>query len=196
MTMIKADKGFTIIETLVAITVLMIAIAGPLVVANQGLTGAIASKDQMIASYLAQESVEAIKNIRDNNVQLNNPIITWLNGFNVSSQCNNNSALGRCDASAIEGTQGGLQLNGPQIISGAAPIYVSPSGYYSHTYTQNSTLTRFTRFFWLSAAGIPDSPCEEGNAQNECTINVIVTWNEGTVPYQISLTSELTNAPR
>ena len=46
----SSQKGFTIIETLIAITVLMIAVAGPLSVASKGLLSAQISKDQMIAS--------------------------------------------------------------------------------------------------------------------------------------------------
>jgi len=177
---LTTDKGFTIIETLVAITVLMIAIAGPLVVANKGLTGAIVSKDQMTASYLAQESMEAIKNIRDNNVQQLGPS-SWLTGFNVSSQCNSASNL--CDASAIDA---------PTITNAAAQMYVSANGYYSHT--GSAIRTPFIRSFYLSAPGLPGSPCQA--ASNECTVNVMVNWNEGINPYRITLVSELTSAAR
>jgi Tfp pilus assembly protein PilV len=58
----KNQKGFTIVETLVAVTILMISIAGPLTVANKGLLAAINAKDQMIASYLAQDAMEYVKN--------------------------------------------------------------------------------------------------------------------------------------
>src|ERR1035437_4324893 len=62
----KSDEGFTLIETLVAISILMIAISGPLVVANKSLTAALYAKDQTTASYLAQEILESIRNEKDN----------------------------------------------------------------------------------------------------------------------------------
>jgi len=62
----KNSAGFTLIETLVAIAILMIAIAGPLTVANQALTSALGSRNAMIATYLAQDGMESLKNIKDN----------------------------------------------------------------------------------------------------------------------------------
>ncbi|MCX6715954.1 MAG: prepilin-type N-terminal cleavage/methylation domain-containing protein, partial [Candidatus Taylorbacteria bacterium] len=96
-------RGFTIVETLVAITILMIAIAGPLVVASKSLFSSNLSKNQMVASYLAQESMEVVKNIRDNNLYLGQ---NWLqNGAGSLSSCTKSNP---CDASAIDGSgQGG-----------------------------------------------------------------------------------------
>ena len=58
-------KAFTLVEALVAISILMIAIASPMTLAQKGLSTATLSKDQMIASFLAQDAIEAVKNIRD-----------------------------------------------------------------------------------------------------------------------------------
>ena len=60
-------KGFTIIETLVAIAILLVAIAGAGSAIQTGISSYIFSKDQIIAFYLAQEGFEQIRNIRDEN---------------------------------------------------------------------------------------------------------------------------------
>lgn len=65
-------NGFTLIETLVAISILMIAIAGPLTVANKAYTSAQDARNQTIAYNLAQEGLEYINNIKSNN--------TWPDG--------------------------------------------------------------------------------------------------------------------
>lgn len=69
------------IEALVAIAVLTISIAGPITIASKGIASAIFARDQITAFYLAQESVEYIRNKRDeNNINGN----YWLYGL---SEC-------------------------------------------------------------------------------------------------------------
>jgi type II secretory pathway pseudopilin PulG len=58
-------KGFTLLEALVAISILMVAVVAPITIAQKGLSSATYSKNQMIASYLAQDVIEYIKNKRD-----------------------------------------------------------------------------------------------------------------------------------
>ncbi len=62
---VKAHGAFTLIETLVAISILTLAIAGPLTTANRALVAAEISRDQLTASYLAQEGVEYVRMVRD-----------------------------------------------------------------------------------------------------------------------------------
>jgi Tfp pilus assembly protein PilV len=65
MTKIKIPKGFTLIETLIAVFLLITAIAGPLTIASKGLTATQVAKDQFIAFYLAQDAMEQVRFMRD-----------------------------------------------------------------------------------------------------------------------------------
>ena len=51
----KYKKGFSLIETMVAIAILLIAIVGPMTLASNSLVASAIAKDQFIASFLAQE---------------------------------------------------------------------------------------------------------------------------------------------
>lgn len=74
-------SGFTLIETMIALTVLTMLILGPITLATKSISYALTSQNQITASYLAQEAVEYILNIRDNNF-LHIPSLDWLEGLN------------------------------------------------------------------------------------------------------------------
>jgi prepilin-type N-terminal cleavage/methylation domain-containing protein len=57
--------GYSLVEVLVAITVLLIALVGPLTIAYAGLKRANFSQDQTAAIFLAQEGIEAIVKLRE-----------------------------------------------------------------------------------------------------------------------------------
>lgn len=163
------QSGFTIVETLVAITILMIAIAGPLSIASKSLNAALVARNQLIASYLAQESMEVIKNIRDNSLANGQP---FLAGFTAGS-CTSGQP---CNASAVDS---------PKIVSGAASLNRNTSNQYTRG---AGTYTGFTRRFYLTQVQVP--PFEEYR------VTVEVDWNEGTVPYQVRVTSALADTIR
>lgn len=75
----QKKSGFTIIETLVAIFILLITTTGPLTFAQNSLRASFLARDQITAFFLAQESIEVLKNIRDTN-QLSGEG-DWLEGF-------------------------------------------------------------------------------------------------------------------
>lgn len=64
----KNSAGFTLIETFVAITILLIAIVGPFTLVMKGLAVSKSTKGQIIAMYLAQDGMEYVRNIRDENI--------------------------------------------------------------------------------------------------------------------------------
>lgn len=70
--------GFTLIETLVAVLVLMTAIAGPLTIASKGLQATLVAKDQNTAFYLAQDAIEYVRYVRDTNKLKGQ---AWLSGL-------------------------------------------------------------------------------------------------------------------
>lgn len=63
----SAAEGFTLVETLAAVLLLSIALAGPMTIAQKGLQTALTAKDQDTAYNLAQDAVEYIRWARDTN---------------------------------------------------------------------------------------------------------------------------------
>jgi len=61
-------KGFSLVEVLVAISVLLLAVTGTLTVASRSIALSIGAQDQVTASFLAEEVLEFVRNTRDNNL--------------------------------------------------------------------------------------------------------------------------------
>ncbi len=83
---IHNKKGFTLIETMVAITVLLLAIVSPLTLTKQGVASTRYAKNQITAFFLAQDAIEFIRNVRDSNFLSG---ANWLSGLEdcVNSYC-------------------------------------------------------------------------------------------------------------
>ena len=62
----KSNKGFTLVESMIAVTILTFAVAGPLYTASRAFVAAEIARDKLTASYLAQEGVEYVRAMRDN----------------------------------------------------------------------------------------------------------------------------------
>lgn len=132
-------KAFTIVETLVAITVLMIAISGPLTVSFRALNAAVGSRDQMIASFLAQDALEYVRNIKDNNVS-NDVSLGYLEG------------IGDC----IVGNMCAVDARGNEIKTGCGSftadecrLYRTTTGHYSHEASPGAVATSFYRTMYI-----------------------------------------------
>lgn len=59
------ERGYSLVEVLVAITVLLIALVGPLTIAHTGLKRSYFSKEQTLSIFLAQEATEAVVKLRE-----------------------------------------------------------------------------------------------------------------------------------
>ncbi len=77
----KLTKGFTLVETLVAIAVLSISTMGIFASVQSSLRNSGFAQDQITAFFLTQEVIEYIKNTRDENTLYNLNAIT--NGNNI-----------------------------------------------------------------------------------------------------------------
>ncbi len=61
------NKGITLIETVVAVTVLTFALGGPFLLAAKSLRSAAYAREEIAAARLGEEALEVIHNMRDNN---------------------------------------------------------------------------------------------------------------------------------
>ncbi len=74
----KTKGGFTIVESLVSITILIVAVLGPMVIISQALKISYFARDQMTSFYLSQEAIEYVRNIRDKTALTQSDPNRWL----------------------------------------------------------------------------------------------------------------------
>ena len=147
---LQGKRGFTLVETLVAITVLLFAITGPLTIAAQSLYTARLTKDRLVAVYLAQEGIEIIRRNKTTNlIQARD----WLFGMD-------NCINGLCTISAL-GASTACTGDCPQLKFDAA------SGIY--TYAPTASESPYTRSIQI----------EEIAEDREVRVTSEVRWSSG-----------------
>lgn len=138
----RQRRGFTLIEALVAISIITIAAAGPLYGAAQALKVAQNSRNQLTAAHLAQEGLEYIRKIRDNNF-----LAVYATANSIYAWSNFKTAVAACLVSA-----GGCQIDPVVSSLGSCPAGVcqklykkSLSGATYYSLDTSGTITPFTR---------------------------------------------------
>lgn len=168
----NTKPGFTLIETLVAISILVLSLASPLSIASNALKSAYYARDEVTAFYLAQEGLEYVRAVRDQN-WLASPAQDWLTdldgGTGASRDCVHTSCV--VDFPNFEHTS----------CPGTCPaLLVSDNG---GLYNQLSgTPSPFTRTVSVTEL----SP-------TEVKVTVMVTWLSGQINRSFSLSENLFN---
>jgi len=172
-------KGFTLVETLAAILVLTIAIAGPLTIAQKGLQISLISKDQNTAFNLAQDAVEYLRFARDTNCLAAGvsaggcPAAQWLVGNGTGLTVNLTPCI------SANGTKACLvdsYVNTVTACSGnpcTTPLNYDSTGINAFSYTVG-TPSIFTRTVQIQN----DPTCTTTCNPNEADITVTVSWND------------------
>lgn len=145
--------GYSLVEVLVAITVLLVSIVGPLTIAASGLKNASQAKQQNIAFFLAQEGLESVVKLREEG-----GVQTFIStGITTGSTVwNNVQALN--NIGCTETTPCGVDVNNNftffKCSSGTCKLYLHPTGRtrYNHNIS-GGTETPYTRQIVISVDG-------------------------------------------
>lgn len=176
----KLNKGFTLVETLVALSIFSMSVIAMMSILGSGISDTGYAKKKIIASYLAQEGIEYIRNMRDNYV-----LYSTVSGLDWN---NFKSELVSCNEDVNEGDnkECGFTTNSPIVISkctadpSICKIYLNNGNYNTNS---NGEDTGFTRKIWMDVI----------EADKELKISSSVTWTQGSGKQSITFSENLFN---
>lgn len=192
------NRGFTLIETMVAIAILTIAVTGPMVVASRAMVAAEIAQDQLTASYLAQEGIEYVRMMRDDEYLAayqaggagvsTNAWNNFLNGSDSASVTSCRFTACMLDPAQPMGSGSGFSLQ-PCSGSSCTPLYLAPTGVYTEQ-SSSGTATPFTRT--IEVINIPKTTDPPGNPYPDKRIISTVSWKFHGTSYSVTITDHLT----
>lgn len=175
-------RGFTLIETFVAIVILMLAVATQIVIAQRGINAATNARENLVAQYLAQDAIEQVRMMRDQNILRiggGDTIVYWLD--NMWDECFRESTES-CRIERNLTVDGNLtsvnDITFRACTSGVCPTmtYNSESGIYDYRTGSDWIPTTFNRSIWIE----PLSPVDiNGRPTQHVKVMVRVTWRQG-----------------
>lgn len=166
-------RGFTLVETLVAVTILVIGSLGPIAIAAQGIASAGYAKDQITAYYLAQEGIEFVRNTRDTNA---------LHGLlNSSSAAPDYWLSGLTACASAAGCKVDARTSVVSACLRTCPNLTLSSGYYGYGGT---TVTNFNRTIKILSTA----------SDNTKTVQVTMNWNSRGTTRTFVLSEDLYNS--
>jgi len=181
----KNFHGFTLVETLVAVSILTLSVSAPLYTASRAIVAAEIARDQLTASYLAQEGIEYARMMRDDAYLsayqvggVNISTVAWtafLSGGSTAAITQCIVATCTLDPARLMGVGSSLQ---PCSGGTCTPLYLS-NGIY--TMQQVGTKTAFKRTVRASTI----LPTEE-------LITSTVSWDFHGTTHMITVTDHLT----
>jgi prepilin-type N-terminal cleavage/methylation domain-containing protein len=192
----STQSGFSLVETLVAITILLIVITGPLAISSSAAKSTSFSSEQVTAFFLAQEGVELVEKAR------NDLLVPYFIDSNTASttftpanpdpwadftrtaaggiyrNCYISINASGCDFTINTDTAGTLSLTNCSVSASACVMYVDKSSgnvrsRYTHVSSANTVSTPYTRTITL-----------EPISADEVRVISKVTWRTGALKAQ------------
>lgn len=171
------NNGFTVVETMIAVLVASMAIAGASFAASGSIRAGSIAKEEVKAFYLAQEALEFLANRRDTNeiTTLNGTTLDWLSG--IAALASDPCYPGKlCIVDPYNSTTPLVECNG------GCPVLRQNPNDYRIGYDQTWNPTQYRREISL-----------ERTSTNEVSVAIRITWGHAGQTREFRTKSLLTN---
>lgn len=161
----KNNSGISILEVIVAMTIITIGLVGVLSLVIQNVRAYYVNRYVLMAAGLAQEGLELVRNVRD---------LNWLTQGNAWKQ----GLVGDSDYTIDYNGATSIKMSVNSIAD--AGLYINGNGFYTHD-PDGNTLTNFYRLITVIDRG--------GYLDIKCTVR----WKEGTQNHDYTAETYLYN---
>jgi prepilin-type N-terminal cleavage/methylation domain-containing protein len=173
------NSGFTIMEMTIVIFIITVGLTGVLSLATQNVQVQTIDKGTVIASQLAQEGLELVRNKRDTNwIQTANP--AYWNVSTSSASRLDIIQLAKSKQYTVDAVTGSIGSAPTGITDAGAKLYLNAAKFYTHQVT--ATSTPFSRLITVG---------NESGAST--TVICLVQWKTGNNTYNYSAQTVLYN---
>jgi len=166
------NNGFTLVETLVAITILLTTVVAPMVFLSANISSIFSIKDKITALYLAEDAIDFVKYKIATEFNLVNP--SWLDGVAV---CVLGGGGQPCLVDSFSDTV--------EVCSGSCPVmnYNASTGVYGYGTSGSWAPSKFTRT--VTIASVANDPYPSAGTPQEVIITALVSWDYKGVPKKV-----------
>ena len=152
-------RGFTLIETLVAVSLLSLAVVAPMSLAATSLSTAYYARDEVTAFHLAQEAIESVRSVRDSNI--------LKNGFGTQTDI----LASIPDSTPFVVDTRDNSMDASVCVSGVCPQIESDGNLYGYGHGASGWVkTRFTRTVRATTVR------SESGVPQEIRVSVTISW--------------------
>lgn len=183
----QKNTGFTLVETLIAISIFSLSILALMAVLSQGISDTIYAKKKVIATYLAQEGVEYVRTLRDTYVLYSVSGQSGWDAFNTKltetgANCDDSNGC-YFDDQNLNYMDQTVPIADISLIACVSDcpvlLYDETSGKYGYALGESSTYIRKIQISQINA--------------DETKIFSTVSWPQGSGVYQITFSENLFN---
>jgi type II secretory pathway pseudopilin PulG len=169
---LQQDNGFSLVEALVAIAILLTVISGIMLLVNQSIRTGQDVSNRLAASYLASDAIEYLRYERDS---------TWLSDNNDSYQdwinsLKNRTGIAPYGVDTRKGVSPGNSIDSCSDINGCKLYYDTVKNVYGYESGGSWEESKYTRK--ITFLGINDLSDDDDNdgGKDELIVEVTVIW--------------------